>query len=199
MDVTRILGPRRPVITRTMSFIARPVRAIFVSVNQLNPTDMNYDHYQYGLQLATHLKAIDHSESNPRYFKAYGLEDLYNFDDKLSCVKGHVLIAVDGYESNSSDNHGDGLTDARHYSFIVACSTVSDRTQTIDEAFESSRLILKQIRNRLILDPNLMGFINRDTEITGIGPIGDNFYGCILTFTIDEPESFKLDASYWKE
>ena len=96
-----------------------------------------YNHFSYGEQLAIRLKSISHTPEKPRFFEAFGLEDLYNLDDKLSSVTGMILIAVNGYESDSRDNGGDSLNDALQYSFIVARNTISDRPQTITSAFDN--------------------------------------------------------------
>lgn len=156
-----------------------------------------YNHFSYGEQLAIRLRSISHTPEKPRFFEAFGLEDLYNLDDKLSNVTGMILIAVNGYESESRDNGGDGLNDALQYSFIVARNTISDRPQTITSAFEECRPVCKQIRNVLFQDPQLSYAIDRNTQINGIGPIGDNFYGCMITFTIHEAEDFFIDATFW--
>lgn len=156
-----------------------------------------YNHFNYGERLASKIKPIAHTPEKPRYFKAFGLEDLFTFDEKLSSVIGTILIAVDGYESDSKDNGADGLTDTQQYAFIVARNTVSDRSDTIASAFSECRKICKQIRNALFQDVQLSSIIDRDTQINGIGPIGDNFYGCLLSFSIRESENFLLDETFW--
>lgn len=158
-----------------------------------------YNHFVYGETLARRLKAIAHTDDRPRFFTAFGIEDLYNFDDKLSSVTGTILIAVDGLESDSTDNGFDSINDRRTYSFIVARNTVNDRPATITAAAEQCRILAKQIRNYLFQKTELQGLIERSTQITGIGPIGDNFYGVILTFSLSEPEEFYIDATYWEE
>lgn len=158
-----------------------------------------YNHFAIAEKFATRLKAIGHSPENPKCFKAYGLEDLFNFDDRLSSLNGYILIAVDGHESDSSANRSDGLTDTRHYAYIVARNTISDRTETIESAFAECRKLCKQIRNALLQDESLLGYLNRDTQINGIGPIGDNFYGCMLSISVDEPENYFVDDSYWEQ
>ena len=158
-----------------------------------------YNHFATAKRFATQLKPIKHTPKSPKYFTAYGLEDLPNLDDRLSSLKGYILIAVDGYESDSASNRSDGLTDTRYYAFIVAHNTVSDRTETIDEAFAECRKICKQIRNALLQDESLLGYLNRNTQINGIGPIGDNFYGCMLSISVEEPEDYFIDNSYWEE
>lgn len=158
-----------------------------------------YDHFTVGETLATHLRDIAHTPKHPRFFTAFGIEDLYDFEDRLSCVSGTILIAIDSNESDTTDNRADSLIDRAAYSFVVARNTNSDRTSTIQESVRKCKLIVKQIRNRLFLTPSLQGIIDHDTQITGIGPIGDNFYGVILTFYLDTPESYFIDPNYWKE
>lgn len=158
-----------------------------------------YNHFEYGEQLAIKLKPISHTPETPRFFVAFGVEDLFTFEDKLSSVIGTVLIAVDGYESDSKGNGADALNDTRMYGFIVAKNTVSDRIETIKEAFNECRQICKQIRNKLFQDERLAGMIDRDTQINGIGPIGDNFYGCMLSYSIQESEDFLVDETFWNE
>lgn len=160
---------------------------------------MDYNHFTAGEHLARSLTDIAHTDERPRFFTAFGLEDLYNFTDKLSSTNGIILIAVDGCESDSTDNGSDCLTDRLSYSFIIAGSTVNDRPKTIDTAVVKCRAIAKQIRNYLLLQPELKSQIDRNTQITGIGPIGDNYYGVILTFAIEENEQYFLDQTFWKE
>ncbi|WP_291528604.1 hypothetical protein [Bacteroides sp. UBA939] len=158
-----------------------------------------YNHFEYGKQLAIQLKPISHTEAKPRFFEAFGLEDLFNLDDKLSSVTGMILVAVDGYESDSQDNGADSLNDTLQFTFIVARNTISDRPQTITAAFKECRIVCKQIRNKLFHDPKLLSIINRSTQINGIGPIGDNFYGCMITFSIQEGEDFFIDETFWNQ
>ena len=158
-----------------------------------------YDHFTVGETLATHLRDIAHTPKHPRFFTAFGIEDLYDFEDRLSCVSGTILIAIDSNESDTTDNRADSLIDRAAYSFVVARNTNSDRTSTIQESVRKCKLIAKQIRNRLFLTPSLQGIIEHNTQITGIGPIGDNYYGVILTFYLETPESYFIDPNYWKE
>ena len=159
---------------------------------------MEYDHFTYGEALASSLKAILHTPQKIRFFTAFGLEDLTTMDDNLSSINGTILIAVDGCESDSEDNGADGLNDKQIYSFIVARNTISGNPSSINQAAKECKKICKQIRNRLINDPSLVGIIDRNTQINGIGPIGDNFYGTVLTFSLDVPEDFFIDINYWQ-
>lgn len=158
-----------------------------------------YNHFEYGEHIARHLKQISHTDKKPKFFTAFGLEDLYQFEEKLSGVTGTILIAIDGLESNSDDNGADSLNDHHTYSFIIARNTDSDRSETITVAAKDCSVLAKQIRNLLFHTPELIDTIERKTEITGIGPIGDNFYGVILTFSLRIPETFFIDQTFWND
>lgn len=149
-----------------------------------------YDHFARMETMARHMHAIAHTDRYPRFFRAWGLEDLFTLADKISAARDFVMIAVDGCESQSHDNHGDGLTETRHYGTIIAHHAPNDQPAKIAAAFNDSRRLLLGVRNRLLHDPALLGYIDRDTELTGIGPIGDNFYGCLLSFSITTPEDW---------
>lgn len=162
---------------------------------------MEYNHFSYCEQLARHLKAVSHTEARPRFFTAFGLEDLYNFEDKLSGVTGTVMIAVDGQESESSDNGADALADSDTYSIILARNTRRDEPKTIDEAVAACKKLAKQVRNFLLADPDLAytQTVDRNTTINGIGPIGDGYYGVVLTYRIVSYHSFDVEPEYWED
>lgn len=158
-----------------------------------------YNHFEYGKRIASTLKAIDHHQGRKRFFEAHGLEDLFELEEVLSSVNGTILIAVDGCESESNYNRADGVMDTRHYAYIIASPTIGDQPASITAAIDKSRKLCKQVRNLLLHDPDLMGYLNRNTEMNGIGPIGDNFYGCMLSFSIDEPDDLQLNPDDWKK
>ena len=78
-----------------------------------------YNHFEYGKTLAIRLKPIAHTPEKPRFFTAFGLEDLYNFNEKLSSVSGMILIAVDGCESESKRNEADALNNNDMFSSLL--------------------------------------------------------------------------------
>lgn len=158
-----------------------------------------YDHYAYCEQLARSLKVVGHTGQRPRFFTAFGLEDLYNFEDKLSAVTGMVLIAVDGTEMDSAGNRADGLADTYTYSIILAQNTQRDRPDTIAQAVHQCRDTALQVRNLLRLDPDLRDGLGLEMQLNGIGPIGDGFYGVVLTYTVTEYPDYTIDTDYFTD
>ena len=159
-----------------------------------------YDHYTYCEDLARQLKAVGHTDARPRFFTAFGLEDLYDFEDRLSAVgPGMVLIAVDGTEMDSEGNRADGIADTYTYSVILASSTRRDRPGTLAQAVAQCKDVALQVRNLLLLDPDLCGKLRQEFTLNGIGPIGDGFYGVVLTYRIISYDSFMVEPEYWHE
>lgn len=159
----------------------------------------SYDHYTYCEALARKLKVVGHTGQRPRFFTAFGLEDLYHFEDKLSAVTGMVLIAVDGTEMDSTDNRADGLADTYTYSIILARNTQRDRPDTIAQAVHQCRETALQVRNLLLLDPDLREGLGLEMQLNGIGPIGDGFYGVVLTYTVTEYPDYTIDTDYFTD
>lgn len=160
---------------------------------------MAYNHYQYGDRLARQLVSISHSDTDQKFFTAYGLEDLPEIGEQLSAITGTILIAVDGKEATLSHNGSDGYNHFPTYGFIVARSTASDDKSTIRQAADHSEEIIMQIVLRLLED-NGTHHWNIDTskfEINGIGPIADNFYGVVLSFSLVDHLNTRLNPDLW--
>lgn len=180
-----------------MSFIASKTLAIFVTGKHFGNMIDDFNFFSYAESLAKQLVAIGHSDERQRFFTAFGLEDLVSFIDRLSSLEGFVMIAVDGYESDSEDNRADALDETRHYGIIICRNTVDGDSLSMQRAFKQCETLCKQVRNRMFID--LLGSIDRSTQINGIGPIGDCFYGCLLSFTMSSTEGFLVDQDYWIE
>ena len=171
--------------------------AIFVTEKLFGNMIDDFNFFSYAESLAKQLVAIGHSDERQRFFTAFGLEDLVSFTDRLSSLEGFVMIAVDGYESDSDDNRADALDETRHYGIIICRNTVDGDPLSFSRAFQQSENLCRQVRNRMFLD--LRPDIDRSTQINGIGPIGDCFYGCLLSFTMSSTEGFLVDDDYWAD
>ena len=66
--------------------------------------------------------------------------------------------------------------------------------RSINQAAKQCKCICKQIRNKLLKE---VEYVDRNTQINGIGPIGDNFYGTVLTFFLNVPEDYIIDENFF--
>lgn len=159
---------------------------------------MLYNHFEYMEQVARRLKPIGHTDHHRRFLTAYGLEDLYNIDDRLSDLRDYVLIAVDGYEGDLTMNGADGLADVRQYGVIICHHTQADRTETIDAAFKECSVLCREVCHHLLNDDTLRPYLGMDWQLNGIGPIGDGFYGCLLSFSMSEWTDYIINPELWE-
>lgn len=64
---------------------------------------------------------------------------------------------------------------------------------------KNAKFVAKQIRNCILQDPDISEHIDDTIQFNGIGPIGDNFYGVVLTFSLAQPETYFIDQTYWED
>lgn len=160
-----------------------------------------YNHFEYGEQLATQLKAISHTEKDPHFFPAIEEEEFTSLENQISSQKGMTLIAIDG--SNADYQwQSENMTERPQYFFILVTNTNSNCTETIHQAQKSARLIAQQIIARMINDCSKYqyGLSTLDLNsiiIRGVGPLLDNFYGVLLGFNILNSFNYELNPDYW--
>ena len=116
-----------------------------------------YNHFEYGKTLAIRLKPIAHTPEKPRFFTAFGLEDLYNFNEKLSSVSGMILIAVDGCESESKRNEADALNNRTLFLIVRKQSTRQQKNAKLSQnKFGTVSCKTPTFQNSLTIPFNLM-------------------------------------------
>lgn len=160
-----------------------------------------YNHFKYGEQLATRLKAIHHTKDEPHFFPAIEEEEFDSLENRISVQKGFTLIAIDG--SNADYQwQPDNMTERPQYFFVIITNTNSNRTETIHQAQESCRLIAHQIIARMIYDSKeyMYGLSTIDLNsilVRGVGPLLDNFYGVLIGFNVLNSFNFEINPDYW--
>lgn len=162
-----------------------------------------YDHFSCCETLARKLKPIGHTQQKKRFFRAFGIEDLFDFDERLSSVKGMILIAVDGSDKEIKFNSADTFTQRPQYGIIIAKNASRNNPEDIFQATHDCEYVCKQIAaclaQDLIYGNNGYSRLNAEFQLNGIGPIGDNFYGSMLSFSLTESFRAVLDNGIWEE
>lgn len=152
----------------------------------------HFPFHDFAEEMARTLKAVAHSAGHPRFFRATGPEEISSVEDRLSAISGTILIAVDGCESVTVPTTYDQLCERTTYHMMIVRQTNSDRRETIDDAVTACRALAVQVRNTLW---QRYREVSRDVSLWGCGPLGDNFYGCGMTFKVDEYNRFDVDTS----
>ena len=160
-----------------------------------------YNHYEYCEAIARNLKSIQHSDADRHYFRAIEQTELTELEQRISSAHGMIMIAIDG--SFSSFQHdSDSLIQRPTYTIVIARQTKVSDTDTIFQAVADSRQTMMQVISRMLCDAKSYksgcDLIDPSTfQLEGFGPIGDLFYGVILTFSLAEGVSYAIDPSMW--
>lgn len=156
--------------------------------------------FEYGQLLVDNLLPIKHKT----LLRAFGVEQLLDFNSALSRIDGTCIIAVDGADSKQKKADNDSLYLTPEFAFIVVKPVVSVNDNSLFEAVNSCRTIIEEINKKMLLDIKTPGTAlfrknMNSVEFAGFGPIGDNFYGQAYYFTIDENYEFKLSPELWRQ
>lgn len=164
---------------------------------------MRYNHFEYGEKLARKLIPIGHTDEDEHYLPSDEVEEIFDLNSRMSDLAGMVLVAIDGHNSDFLYPGDDKLVEIPQFFFAIVNSTDSSDINTIHSAKTRCKVVAVQIIARMITDHNLNseGLEMLDISsftIRGIGPIGDNFYGVILSFTMNGATGYALNPEMWQ-
>lgn len=154
--------------------------------------------FEYGALLVENLIPIEHK----KLLRAFGVEQLLDFQSQMSTVPGRCLIAVDGCDSEQKAADSDSIALVPEYAFIVVQPASNTNVDLIFKAAKECQEIAKEINRKMLIDnktrDSLLYRKNiSSVKFTGIGPIGDNFYGCACYFSLTENYTFKTNPDLW--
>ncbi len=157
-----------------------------------------YNHFKYCENLAENLKAITKS------YRATEQTELQDLNAQITNAHGTIIIAIDGAESSFTWNDSDSLMEQPIYSIAVVKQTSTGDANTIFSSQKECMEIGKQIIARMFLDAdhykNGLHLLDRKSFLCkGFGPIGDNFYGVLLSYQLDQGINYTINPDYWKE
>lgn len=161
-----------------------------------------YNHFTYAEKLARQLVPISHTDEDRHFFRATEQTELIELNEMITKAHGRIMIAIDGATSDLKLNNTDSLMERPGYSLVIAKQTKSTDTFSIFEAQKDCKDIMKEVISCMLADYNnyRYGCENIDTssfQLSGFGPIADQFYGVILDFYVDEGVNYTINPSMW--
>lgn len=156
-----------------------------------------YDHFEYGRMLADGLAWVD------GFLTASSEQDPEDMHAKISGLKGCVLVAVDGKDSAFGYNESEVLNEQANYCFLVLGQTEAGNTGSVYVAQNKCKRVAREIVARMMRDytvgENGLECLFAETfEIHGVGPMGDNFHGVVLSFAVGGNWNYMLDGEMWR-
>ena len=162
-----------------------------------------YKHFEYTEMLARELKAIAHKDDDRHYFRATSQSELQEIETNIRSLHGMIMVAIDGTNSSFHFRESDSLVERPVYGIVIIQQTKSNDTDTIFEAKEACKKAMMQVVARMLNDANRnkhsCQFIEPDSfQLSGEGPVADNFYGVGLSFMLAEGIEYKLNPEMWQ-
>jgi hypothetical protein len=162
-----------------------------------------YNHFEYGRYLAENLKAIQHTASEPHYFRATDQIALTDLLQRISQASGILLVAWDAMKSGFEWHGSDSLIERPEYAFWLLKQTAGDDIETVFSAQNECRTIAKEIVARMFADsdnyaPNGLNLLDKGSvKLEGIGHAGDNFFGVEISFSFIQGINYQLKPEMW--
>ena len=163
-----------------------------------------YNHFQYAEALTRRLKlfipGIERGEKV--FFTAPNSDSLLSISQRLSSINYPVLVAVNGFDADYSDNTADALFEKAQYFIMLLQPAETDNPELILSYQEECKKNALQIQARMIHDSHkylngLTNLLNNTFTVRSIGPIGDNLYGVIMGFNVQDNINYLIKTDMW--
>lgn len=162
-----------------------------------------FDFIPYMLDCAERLKDIRHSASEPRFFRISGISQLEEMLANLPDVSTPALLVENNSEGRLTDpGPSDNFLDIPYFVFYVIDKAPINDFDRIEQIKASTKAIGLKIFARMLADRRnyrngliMLKFDN--VPYQSIGPIGDNCFGTMFSFTVQNNVDTRYSASDW--
>lgn len=169
---------------------------------------MDFDFVTYMRDCATRLKSIGNTEANEHFFRCSGIANMEELLGSAS-AQSPLLMVTDNPEGRLEDNDSDHVLDRQLFTFTVLTHVNSSDFGEREDAIKLTKAIAFKILGKMKRDKRKEGMRQisiglRDLELGSItyntiGPLGDNYYGTDVSFTILNKPDLAYDANDWTE
>lgn len=154
---------------------------------------------------ATRLKDILHTPDNPKFFRISGLSQLEELLASLPDASTPALLVENNTDGRLSDPSGsDNFLDIPYFVFYVIDKAPFGDFDRVEGVKRSTKAIGQKIISRMLQDrrnyANGLVMLRFDNvPYQSVGPIGDNCYGTMFTFTVINTAPAAFDKKEWLE
>jgi len=161
-----------------------------------------YNHFSYAEMLARSLKKVGHADDERHFLKFDEVVELEDLATQITSVNGMILVAIDGHNSDFSLNGADALQETPQYFIVILKNSPLGDLDLYYTTKRECKIVAEECIKKLLIDRHyeVNGLEHLDAgSITcrGVGPIGDNFFGVIVGFTLNDPKIFQLNPEMW--
>jgi len=164
-----------------------------------------FDFIAYMRDCATRLRDILHTPETPRFFRISGLSQLEELLSSLPDASTPALMVENNHDGRLSDPSGsDSFLDIPYFVFYVIDKAPFGDFDRMEEVKRSTKSIGQKIISRMLQDRRnyanglvMLRFDNVPYQT--VGPIGDNCYGTMFSFTVINPVPADYKEVDWLE
>jgi hypothetical protein len=162
-----------------------------------------FDFIGYFREVAERLTEIQHTEASPHFSRTSSIAELGEFLSSMRSSEGYQLIVIDNSSGRFIDRRSDNLLVQPYYSFYllkqVTREDYDEKEQTIKDCTAVIKKILsKMFRDKMYTASGLTNLERDNITYNQAGPIGHNWYGLNVNFTLlDDPE-IHYDEDDWE-
>jgi hypothetical protein len=166
---------------------------------------MSFNFVTYMRTCAENLAEVRHSDFNQAFFRVSGIGQLDEMLGNLSKIKFPAILVHDNTEGTFADrNTSNNYLDTPYFVFYVVQHVKHGDYNAAQEAKENCKAIGKKILARMLRDKRksrhgLLFLDFRNIPYTAIGPIGDNCYGTMFSFTVSENATLTMNSGDWDD
>lgn len=169
---------------------------------------MTFDYVAYMRTLAQKNKLLLHTAEKPAFYRVSSITGLEELITSGSFGKNRCLIVLDAREGRFVDNDSDNLLDDQYYTFFVLEHADALDPNKRSTALRFSMIVAKQLLSKMFKDKReaqqgkepkwLMNLDKASIYYKEIGPIGDNFWGYMYSFSLLEPPGIQYNENDWQ-
>lgn len=111
-----------------------------------------YNHFEYSEWIARHLAAIGHTDGECHFLRSDEVEEISDLEERISSIRDHVLVAIDGLNSDFSWLNNDNLVNVPQYFIALLKQCEAGDIDGIHFAKAECKDLLMQIVCRMMLD-----------------------------------------------
>ncbi len=163
----------------------------------------HYNHINYMLDCATRLKEIGHTTETPKFFRVSSIGHLDELLSNLNKIEFPALMVDDNTDGTVGDrNKSDNYVDSPLFNFyIVKHVELEDhdarQTAKTDCKNIGFKILSKMARDKRKLLNGLTWLEFTNLPYQTIGPIGDNCFGVMFSFTVSNNANLFYNANDW--
>jgi len=163
----------------------------------------SFNFIAYMRDCAVRLKSIGHSVQSPKFFRISGLMQLDEVLSNLSEMSFPALLVHNNTDGTIADRGvSDNYVDSPYYVFYLVGHVEHGNHQQQEEVKARCKLIGMKILARMLRDKyrgnHGLTFLQfNNIPYQSIGPVGDNCYGVMFSFSVPDSANLVYSENDW--